>query len=158
MHLSRSVEICIWIQTLSELKITIHLIVSAAQGSKCVRFFPHRWRITAAKEKEWRNKQNINFKTKPSPWVIKKISGCKRRKRCRGRSQTINYLHWNFPLPWNAEVPQGSRSVATRRPQLNCIGKMTNRQLEHNEVHLFSDHVSNLPVSWIFRGINSLFS
>ena len=52
-----------------------------------------------------------------------------------------------------ADIPQGSCSITSRTLQLDFMGKMTNRQLGHNGYHLFSDHVSNLPFTYIFRGI-----
>lgn len=71
--------------------------------------FSRRSRVMGAKEREWRSKQSINFKTKQSSWVLNlKGWGHKRRKRCRERSQTINYLGWNFPLPWNGRHTPGA--------------------------------------------------
>lgn len=93
MHLGGSVEICVCIQTLSELQITSTSLSVLHRGLKVWVLFPHKWRIMAAKERQLRNKQSINFKTKPSTWVLNlKGSGHKRKKRCKERSQTIIWV------------------------------------------------------------------
>ena len=78
----------VWIQTSSELRITSTSLSALHRGLNVWVLFPHKWRIMAAKERQWRNEQCINFKAEPSTWVLNlKKSGRKRRKRCKERSR-----------------------------------------------------------------------
>lgn len=108
MHLCSSVEIHMGTQTFPELQITSTSLSVQKRGLNMWALFPHRWRIMATKERQWRNKQSINFKTKHWAWVLNlKGLGQKRRNRYRKRPQTINYLGWNFPLLWNGRCTPG---------------------------------------------------
>lgn len=74
-----SVEICMWTDlawTTSTSESVLH------RGLNVWALLPHRWRITAAKERQWRNKQSINFKTKHSTWMLNlKGSGTEKKEK-----------------------------------------------------------------------------